>query len=45
MTNGEKLKETFPQGTISYSGIFIIFDINGYCQQYSPNWWNAEYKE
>ena len=45
MTNGEKMKEIFPQGIISYSGIFIIFDINGYCQQYSPNWWNAEYKE
>ena len=53
MTNGEKIREVFPNARIGYHKATDLVDehvtvfINGCdtCQDYSMEWWNAEYKE
>jgi len=51
MTNGEKLKEIFPDTKIitqydnQFGDRFIVFTLNNEDMQINLNWWNAEYKE
>ena len=53
MTNGEKIKEIFPNANIKYNKatelvdehVTVLIDDCDTCQDYSLYWWNAEYKE
>ena len=47
MTNGEKIKEIFPNlNTIVGDGDVIdVYNLGIYCQMFEVDWWNAEYKE
>lgn len=53
MTNGEKIREVFPNARIKYHKATDLVDehvtvfINGCdtCQDYSMDWWDSEYKE
>ena len=51
MTNGEKLKEVFPDIQIfnvtenEQREKFIHIRLGGVCQAIELEWWNAEYKE
>jgi len=48
MTNGEKLKETFPNLDTSIVGdgdVIDVYNLGTYCQTFDVEWWNAEYKE
>jgi hypothetical protein len=51
MTNGEKIKEIFPDTKIitqydnPFGDRFIVFTLNNEDMQVNIEWWNAEYKE
>lgn len=51
MTNGEKIKEIFPNTKIitqydnPFGDRFIVFTLNTKDMQVNIEWWNAEYKE
>ena len=51
MTNGEKIKEIFPNSKIitqydnPFGDRFMVFTLNNEDMQVNINWWNAEYKE
>ena len=51
MTNGEKLKEIFPDTKIitqydnPFGDRFMVFTLNNEDMQVNIDWWNAEYKE
>jgi len=51
MTNGEKIKEIFPNTKIitqydnPFGDRFIVFTLNNEDMEVNLNWWNAEYKE
>ena len=51
MTNGEKIKEVFPDTKIitqydnPFGDRFMVFTLNNEDMQVNINWWNAEYKE
>lgn len=51
MTNGEKLKEIFPDIKIitqydnPFGDRFMVFTLNNEDMQVNIDWWNAEYKE
>lgn len=48
MTNGEKLKEIFPNIDTSIVGdgdVIDVYNLGMYCQTFDVEWWNAEYKE
>ena len=48
MTNGEKLKETFPNLDTSIVGdgdVIDVYNLGTYCQTFDVEWWNAEYEE
>lgn len=51
MTNGEKIKEIFPNTKIitqydnPFGDRFMVFKLNNETMQVNLNWWNAEYKE
>lgn len=51
MTNGEKIKEIFPNTKIitqydnPFGDRFIVFTLNNEDMQVNIEWWNAEYKE
>lgn len=51
MTNGEKIKEIFPDTKIitqydnPFGDRFMVFTLNNEDMQVNIDWWNAEYKE
>ena len=51
MTNGEKIKEIFPDTKIitqydnPFGDRFMVFKLNNEDMQVNIDWWNAEYKE
>ena len=48
MTNGEKIKEIFPNIDTSIVGDYDVIDVYNlgmYCQTFDVDWWNAEYQE
>ena len=51
MTNGEKIKEVFPDSKIitqydnPFGDRFMVFTLNNEDMQVNIEWWNAEYKE
>ena len=51
MTNGEKIKELFPDTKIitqydnPFGDRFMVFTLNNEDMQVNIDWWNAEYKE
>lgn len=51
MTNGEKIKEVFPNTKIitqydnPFGDRFMVFTLNNEDMQVNIDWWNAEYKE
>lgn len=51
MTNGEKIKEIFPDTKIitqydnPFGDRFIVFTLNNEDMQVNIEWWNAPYKE
>ena len=51
MTNGEKIKEIFPDTKIitqydnPFGDRFMVFTLNNEDMQVNIDWWNSEYKE